>query len=166
VDAEADDASTGSTTGDDNDSDGNSVNDEADNASAGSITGDDGASDSTSTDAEADNASTGFAARDNSGSDGTSTGVNGCISANTELNINAGADGSFFDIFDASTTVPLFDKSSELFSKCFGASTPTKRTIAPQHKRKRHIHRPRAMYSRDLSVSCLATPSSDLTTIG
>ena len=32
------------------------------------------------------------------------------------LNVNAGADGSFLDLFDKSTSVQLFQKTSALFN--------------------------------------------------
>ncbi|KAJ3756979.1 hypothetical protein EV360DRAFT_47010 [Lentinula raphanica] len=39
----------------------------------------------------------------------------GCVEIDTGLAVNAGADGKFFDLFDASTQVPLFSKEFVLF---------------------------------------------------
>ncbi|KAE9409819.1 hypothetical protein BT96DRAFT_871648 [Gymnopus androsaceus JB14] len=44
----------------------------------------------------------------------------GCIEIDVGLAVNAGAEGDFFDLFDDSTEVPLFNKEFVLFQKCFG----------------------------------------------
>jgi len=44
----------------------------------------------------------------------------GCVEIDVGLAVNAGAEGKFFDIFDDSTSVPLFNKEFVLFQKCFG----------------------------------------------
>ncbi|KAF7297644.1 hypothetical protein MKEN_01387500 [Mycena kentingensis (nom. inval.)] len=49
--------------------------------------------------------------------------VKGCIDVGAELAVNAGADASFFGLFDPSTSINLFDKKFNLFNKCAGAST-------------------------------------------
>lgn len=54
------------------------------------------------------------------GSTGSTEDVEGCIDIKGEVSINAGATGSFFDLFDATTSVPLFDKTFELFSVSCG----------------------------------------------
>ncbi|KIK64055.1 hypothetical protein GYMLUDRAFT_71501 [Collybiopsis luxurians FD-317 M1] len=55
----------------------------------------------------------------------------GCVEIDTGLSVNAGAQGTFFDLFDASTQVPLFSKEFVLFKKCFGNgdSTPSRRSL-------------------------------------
>ncbi|EPQ61342.1 hypothetical protein GLOTRDRAFT_54265 [Gloeophyllum trabeum ATCC 11539] len=53
--------------------------------------------------------------------------VDGCITIDAGLSVNAGAQGSFFDIFNDATQVTLFQKDFELFQKCFGTATPTRR---------------------------------------
>ncbi|THG96943.1 hypothetical protein EW026_g4972 [Hermanssonia centrifuga] len=50
----------------------------------------------------------------------------GCVDLSSTLAVNAGADGSFFDLFDKSTSVTLFQKTFDLFHKCFGAGSATK----------------------------------------
>ena len=40
--------------------------------------------------------------------------VNGCVGVNGGMAVNAGAEGSFFDIFDNSTQVALFQKEIQL----------------------------------------------------
>ncbi|KAJ4488374.1 hypothetical protein J3R30DRAFT_3279916 [Lentinula aciculospora] len=47
----------------------------------------------------------------------SSTGIQfgGCVEIDTGLAVNAGADAKFFDLFDASTQVPLFNKEFVLF---------------------------------------------------
>ncbi|KAJ3968915.1 hypothetical protein EV361DRAFT_383525 [Lentinula raphanica] len=52
----------------------------------------------------------------------------GCVEIDTGLAVNAGADGKFFDLFDASTQVPLFSKEFVLFKKCFGDGNATSST--------------------------------------
>lgn len=41
--------------------------------------------------------------------------VDGCVGAAARLDVNAGAEGSFFGIFDKSTKVPLFGKEFPIF---------------------------------------------------
>ncbi|KAJ7058958.1 hypothetical protein C8F01DRAFT_284946 [Mycena amicta] len=52
-----------------------------------------------------------------------SASVKGCIDVAAGFDVNAGADGSFFGIFDKSTQVNLFSKKFDIFNKCAGAST-------------------------------------------
>ncbi|KAF8877426.1 hypothetical protein BD779DRAFT_1557588, partial [Infundibulicybe gibba] len=60
-----------------------------------------------------------------------STGITATPSADQGgLNINAGADASFFGLFDPSTQVTLFSKNFELFKKCFG--TPSRKRSLPR----------------------------------
>lgn len=44
-----------------------------------------------------------------------SAGVDGCVDVGTGFDVNAGADGSFFGIFDKNTKVNLFSKKFDLF---------------------------------------------------
>ena len=50
----------------------------------------------------------------------TSTGAGGCVDILVGLGVNAGADADLLGIFKASDTVPLYNKSFDLFKKCFG----------------------------------------------
>ncbi|KAF8877431.1 hypothetical protein BD779DRAFT_1448538, partial [Infundibulicybe gibba] len=54
----------------------------------------------------------------------------GCFEIKAGLNVNAGADASFFGLFDPSTQVTLFNKDFELFKKCFG--TPSRKRSLPR----------------------------------
>ncbi|KAG6820027.1 hypothetical protein H0H93_006365 [Arthromyces matolae] len=44
----------------------------------------------------------------------------GCFRINAGLDVNAGADGDFFGLFDQNTKVSLFSKQFEILKKCFG----------------------------------------------
>ncbi|KAJ7282823.1 hypothetical protein C8J57DRAFT_1296618 [Mycena rebaudengoi] len=66
------------------------------------------------------------AAGDVAADDGT---FGGCFSVNAGLSVNAGAEGSFFGLFDDSTEVELFNKEFELFKKCFGDSATVRRSL-------------------------------------
>ncbi|KAG6908291.1 hypothetical protein DXG01_005392 [Tephrocybe rancida] len=44
----------------------------------------------------------------------------GCFRVNAGLDVNAGADASFFGLFDKNTQVSLFSKKFEILKKCFG----------------------------------------------
>ncbi|KAI0757750.1 hypothetical protein C8Q80DRAFT_1091869 [Daedaleopsis nitida] len=62
----------------------------------------------------------------------------GCVDVTTGLNVQAGADGSLFGLFDAHPTVSLFSKTFDLFRKCFGSS-PARRAIASRARAGREI---------------------------
>ncbi len=53
------------------------------------------------------------------GSNSTSTGVGGCVDISTGLSVDAGAEADLV-IFKAGDKVTLFNKSFDLFKKCFG----------------------------------------------
>ncbi|RDB30162.1 hypothetical protein Hypma_012361 [Hypsizygus marmoreus] len=55
------------------------------------------------------------------GSGGTSGSVTGCVDADAGLNVHAGADASFFGIFDKTTQVSLYSRSFDIYQKCFTA---------------------------------------------
>ncbi|CCM02698.1 uncharacterized protein FIBRA_04804 [Fibroporia radiculosa] len=50
----------------------------------------------------------------------------GSVNVQAGINVTAGADGSFFTVFDDKETITLFSKTFELFQKTFG-SNPSKR---------------------------------------
>ncbi|KAJ7474870.1 hypothetical protein FB451DRAFT_1246877 [Mycena latifolia] len=58
-----------------------------------------------------------------------SASVNGCVDIGAGLSVNAGASADFFGLFDPNTKVNLFTKNFDLFKKCLGASTPTRRDV-------------------------------------
>ncbi|ESK93403.1 hypothetical protein Moror_1814 [Moniliophthora roreri MCA 2997] len=74
----------------------------------------------------------------------------GCFKVLAGLNVNAGAEGSFFSLFDDQTIVPLFNKNFELFKKCFGdqadqaAATPARRSIRGSRLRRSSLERRQA----------------------
>ncbi|KAI0043323.1 hypothetical protein FA95DRAFT_1609482 [Auriscalpium vulgare] len=49
--------------------------------------------------------------------------VQGCLDVGATFSINAGAQGSFFGLFDDSTKDALFNKDFDLYSKCLQAQT-------------------------------------------
>ncbi|TFK47998.1 hypothetical protein OE88DRAFT_1738119 [Heliocybe sulcata] len=57
--------------------------------------------------------------------------IDGCVTVDTGLKVNAGASGSFFDFFSASTQVTLFQVDFQLFKKCFGTATPSQKRALP-----------------------------------
>ncbi|KAL0946002.1 hypothetical protein HGRIS_012278 [Hohenbuehelia grisea] len=52
-----------------------------------------------------------------------SASVDGCVEVTAGFDVRAGADASFFGLFNTGTQVSLFSKKFEVFKKCFGAST-------------------------------------------
>ncbi|THU93422.1 hypothetical protein K435DRAFT_191536 [Dendrothele bispora CBS 962.96] len=77
------------------------------------------------------------------GDNSTSSNVDGCVDIGAGFDVNLGADGSFFGLFDESTQLTLFSKEFELYNKCFGSSSNSsasaKRDLdqlrSPIHKR-------------------------------
>ncbi|KAF5356431.1 hypothetical protein D9758_009519 [Tetrapyrgos nigripes] len=61
-----------------------------------------------------------------SSSDDSSAGFGGCLQVLAGLDVNAGAEGNLFDLFDDSTQVSLFSKEFQLFQKCFGNQADNK----------------------------------------
>ncbi|KAL4245486.1 hypothetical protein ABKN59_009431 [Abortiporus biennis] len=66
------------------------------------------------------------------GTDGSSAGAsasfNGCVDIETGLNVGAGADADLFGLWNPSTSVTLFQKTWDLYDKCFSGSASTKRS--------------------------------------
>ncbi|KAJ3569322.1 hypothetical protein NP233_g5127 [Leucocoprinus birnbaumii] len=64
-----------------------------------------------------------------SSSAGTDSGVSfgGCLDMKAGLSVNVGASGSFFGLFDPSTSISLFSKDFDLFKKCFGDASQAQR---------------------------------------
>ncbi|KAF9269765.1 hypothetical protein L218DRAFT_969553 [Marasmius fiardii PR-910] len=96
-----------------------------------------------------------------------STSVNGCIDVGSGLDVNAGADAGFFDLFDASTKVNLFSKRFELFKKCLSGTEPkTTRDLAPRVPR-RMSRRSAFLATLDkrVSLNCLTGSFDDIVSI-
>ncbi|KAI1787663.1 hypothetical protein LXA43DRAFT_703234 [Ganoderma leucocontextum] len=51
----------------------------------------------------------------------------GCVDITSGLTVSASADADFLSIFDKSTSVDLFQKTFDLFKKCFGSSARRRR---------------------------------------
>ena len=49
------------------------------------------------------------------GEKSTSGDIEGCVDLQAGFSVNVGAQGSFFDIFNADTTIPLFSKEFDIF---------------------------------------------------
>ena len=52
---------------------------------------------------------------DTTGATDSSAHVGGCVDIHGRVSVNAGADGSLFDLFDAGTQVKLFSKDFDFF---------------------------------------------------
>ncbi|KAF8177314.1 hypothetical protein K438DRAFT_1770082 [Mycena galopus ATCC 62051] len=91
-----------------------STDDSSDDSSDDST--DDSSDDSTadSTDSSSDDSNT------TTTSTTTSTSFGGCVGVNAGIDVNAGATGDFFGLFDKSASAQLFSKSFQIFQKCFG----------------------------------------------
>lgn len=105
----------------------------------------------------------------------TSASFNGCVGVDAGLDVNAGADASFFGIFDQSTQVNLFTKKFDLFDvsptrlmttiyhfahaysaqKCFGTAT---------NKREIYERLPQLMHKR-VGLICPSVNAGDPTLI-
>lgn len=80
-----------------------------------------------------------------SDNNGITTAVNGCADVDAEFDVNAGADGSFFGVFNQSASVALFSKKISIFQKCLGTGGQT--------RKRHHARKPidKAVYARDFS---------------
>lgn len=83
----------------------------------------------------------------------TSSSLGGCFSVNAGLDVNVGAEGSFFDIFDKSVSETLFSKDFQLFQKCFGSTANNTARRSTWRRQERLAHR---------SVLDLLCPAIDL----
>ena len=73
----------------------------------------------------------------------------GCVDITSGLTVAARADADFLSIFDKSTSVNLFQKSFDLFKKCFGSSA-ARRTYTGRAERD-------ALLSKRAGLSCPAS---------
>ncbi|RDB30203.1 hypothetical protein Hypma_010439 [Hypsizygus marmoreus] len=107
----------------------------------------------------------------NTGTGGTSASVDGCVDADAGLNVHAGADGSFFGLFDKSTAVTLFSKQFDIYQKCFSAAkrdsivsisraSRTSRAIEMKTRRSEL-----ALLPRGFSLACPAVSAGNLVTL-
>ncbi|KAJ6602837.1 hypothetical protein DFH09DRAFT_1355028 [Mycena vulgaris] len=63
----------------------------------------------------------------------------GCVQVVGGVDVNAGADGKFFDLFDKFASVSLFTKRFQIFKKCFGDGATA--TPAVTRRRMRRVSR-------------------------
>ncbi|KAK7457177.1 hypothetical protein VKT23_010476 [Stygiomarasmius scandens] len=101
------------------------------------------------------------------GGSGASASVDGCVDVGAELDVNAGADSSFFGLFDKTTQVNLFSKKFELFKKCLGASTSTRRNLqihSPVYQ-KRDLTCPSLNPANLVSIAEEVIPASSITAL-
>ncbi len=80
------------------------------------------------------------------GSKSTDASFGGCVDVTTGLAVTAGADASLLSLFDKSTSVDLFNKTFDLFKKCFG-SNPARRAYTGRAARA-------ALMAKRASVGC------------
>ncbi|KAI8969672.1 hypothetical protein BD414DRAFT_428107 [Trametes punicea] len=78
------------------------------------------------------------------------TDFGGCVDITSGLNVNAGANADFFTIFKKDTSVSLFQKTFDLFKKCFGSSSARRAYTG------RAIHA--KLLARDGGISCPSSP--------
>ncbi|THH19176.1 hypothetical protein EW146_g1957 [Bondarzewia mesenterica] len=91
------------------------------------------------------------------GSNSSVPSVQGCVDLSTGFIVSAGADANFFNLFDPSTEVTLFNSSFDLFNQCFNASSLTNSTSA---KTKRE---PDTLSKRGLACPTDLLPTTTLT---
>ncbi|KAJ7479731.1 hypothetical protein FB451DRAFT_1086295 [Mycena latifolia] len=77
-----------------------------------------------------------------------STAFGGCVQVQGGIDVNAGAQGEFFHLFDDLVSVLLFSKKFEIFKKCFGDGTTT--APAATRRRMRRVSRWERLQSRGL----------------
>ncbi|KAJ7075244.1 hypothetical protein B0H15DRAFT_37212 [Mycena belliarum] len=93
-----------------------------------------------------------------------STEFGGCVQVVGGINVNAGADGKFFHLFDELKQVSLFSKNFEIFKKCFGNGAANAPTVT--RRRMRRVARRERLQARAL-FSCPAagvSPPKPVTT--
>ncbi|KAL0065903.1 hypothetical protein AAF712_007026 [Marasmius tenuissimus] len=96
--------------------------------------------------------------------DGTESGnVNGCIDVGSGFDVNAGADASFFGLFDKSTKVNLFSKKFQLFKKCLPGSN--QRRYVPSRQPQRMSRRAAFLFSKRADLTCPTVSSGDVVSI-
>ncbi|KAK1226351.1 hypothetical protein PQX77_010678 [Marasmius sp. AFHP31] len=96
--------------------------------------------------------------------DGSKSGdVNGCIDVGSGFDVNAGADASFFGLFDKSTKVNLFTKKFELFKKCLPGST--QKRYLPSRQPQRMSRRSAFLLNKRVDLTCPTVSLGDVISI-
>ncbi|KAH9954479.1 hypothetical protein BC827DRAFT_1272621 [Russula dissimulans] len=104
------------------------------------------------------------------------TSVESCVTASTVLNVEVGAQSSFFDLFDASVGVSLFNRSFPLLQQCLAAPNTSRNmsTVAltngtqsqagPSPRAERYIYGgsilPLHAKRSDLDLNCHSAPNA------
>ncbi|KAL0576061.1 hypothetical protein V5O48_005919 [Marasmius crinis-equi] len=92
-----------------------------------------------------------------------STTVNGCFDVGAGFDVNAGADASFFGLFDKNTQVNLFTKKFDLFKKCLPGA---KRELPRRHWHSQRMTRRSAfLLNKRAGLTCTVGSLSDLVSI-
>ncbi|KAL0065776.1 hypothetical protein AAF712_007264 [Marasmius tenuissimus] len=96
--------------------------------------------------------------------DGSKSGdVNGCIDVGSGFDVNAGADASFFGLFDKSTKVNLFTKKFQLFKKCVPGSN--QRRYVPSRQPQRMSRRSAFLLNKRVDITCPTVSLGDVISI-
>ncbi|KAF9563481.1 hypothetical protein CPC08DRAFT_705969 [Agrocybe pediades] len=165
-DSDADSADDGSNA--DSDSDSDSADSSTSTDDATSTAADDPSATSTST---ADDASETSSSADTNQKAASSTALvksasssfGGCFEIDSALDVNAGADGSFFGLFDKNTKVDLFSKKFQVLKKCFGSNAEKRSLSSIPRRSPRALSSSRFFKSRSLlhARAGLSCPSED-----
>ena len=83
--------------------------------------------------------------------------LGGCVDVTSGLTVSAGADADFLSIFNKGTSVNLFQKTFDLFKKCFG-SNPARRAYTGRAARA-------ALLSKRQSIACPANALAGVVSI-
>ncbi|KAJ6540580.1 hypothetical protein B0H19DRAFT_1212999 [Mycena capillaripes] len=87
----------------------------------------------------------------------TTASFGGCLTVDGEIEVNAGADGSFFGLFDKTAEATLFKKEFEIFKKCFGSAASRRASmLLSRLDREAHLER-RALSCPAASVKAPAS---------
>ncbi|KAJ7479627.1 hypothetical protein FB451DRAFT_1448692 [Mycena latifolia] len=118
----------------------------------------DGTIEATSTDSGADatatsDADVGFVAPTKRDDPTVSTAFGGCVQVQGGIDVNAGAQGEFFHLFDDLVSVPLFSKKFEIFKKCFSDGATTAPAVT--RRRMRRVSAPQSVTEGTVSSSSI-----------
>ncbi|KAF4610324.1 hypothetical protein D9613_010280 [Agrocybe pediades] len=165
-DSDADSADDGSNA--DSDSDSDSADSSTSTDDATSTAADDSSATSTSTADDASETSSSADANQKAASStalvkSASSSFGGCFEIDSALDVNAGADGSFFGLFDKNTKVNLFSKKFQVLKKCFGSNAEKRSLSSLPRRSPKALSSSRFFNSRSLmhARAGLSCPSED-----
>ncbi|KAJ7088761.1 hypothetical protein B0H15DRAFT_780445 [Mycena belliarum] len=84
--------------------------------------------------------------------------MSGCVKVAAGIDVNAGASGSFFGVFNKSTKAKLFGKNFDVFTKCFNAKGTTAPAKAPAAAAKKVRSYPRTTRLDRVTRAALSCP--------